>query len=64
MCFDRLIGAATGLEVARRGAHEWVEGQMDKQTDRRWRVRGTAKQNSFRVPSYFFFPAPEESNTD
>lgn len=39
MCFGRLIGAATGLEVARRGAHEWVEGQMDKQTDRRWQMR-------------------------
>ena len=34
MCFGRLTGAATGLEVAREGALEWVEGQMDKQTDR------------------------------
>lgn len=39
MCFGRLIGAAMGLEAARRGAREWVEGQMDRQTDRRWQVR-------------------------
>ena len=30
MCFGRLIGAVTGLEVARGGAREWVEGQMDR----------------------------------
>ena len=32
MCFGRLIGAATGLEVARAGARKWVEGQKDRQT--------------------------------
>lgn len=39
MCFGRLIGAGTGLEVVRPGAREWVEGQMDKQTDRCLQVR-------------------------
>lgn len=32
MCFDRLTGAVTGPEVAGGGAHELVEGTMDKQS--------------------------------
>lgn len=35
MCFGRLTGAATGLEMARGGAREWVEGQTDRQAPAR-----------------------------
>lgn len=59
MCFGRLTGAATGLEMARGGAREWVEGQTDRQAPAREMSSKKTKQNkkknkSFRVPSYFF----------
>lgn len=59
MCFGRLTGAATGLEMARGGAREWVEGQTDRQAPAREMSSKKKKQNkkknkSFRVPSYFF----------
>lgn len=45
MCFGRLIGAATGLEVAREGDdHELVE-------DFKW----DGQKETFRVPILFFF---------
>lgn len=37
MCFVRLIGAATGLEAAQGGAHDCVEGHMDR--------KGTVESN-------------------
>lgn len=58
MSFGRLIGAATGLEVARGGALEWVEGQMDKQTDRRTdrhQVRWTGKRKKVFQGAKLFF---------
>lgn len=64
MCFGRLIGAETGLEVVRPGARESVEGQMDKQTDRCLQARWTAKkkknQKTFFQGAKLFFSAQEK----
>lgn len=61
MCFGRLIGAATGLEVAWGGAREWVEGEMDKKTGTsEWDEQ--QKKKSFRVSRYFFIQ--RENNID
>ncbi|KAG7236402.1 hypothetical protein INR49_000980 [Caranx melampygus] len=57
----RLTGAATGLEVARGGAHERVEDQMDKQSGRRQQEMNS-KKKSFRVPINLMFSLNEKKN--
>lgn len=57
MCFGRLTGAATGLEVSRGGAREWVEGQTDRQapaSETSSKLKKEKKKEVFQGAKLFF----------
>lgn len=57
MCFGRLIGAATGLEVARGGDHELVE-------DLKWDEQKKGFQGAIAFTIYILFISMRESYKD